>query len=905
MAERRTLALLDCAIAASAALVPVMVGVVAVVALVRPAGSDAGGRAERSDNYVSVRHIAALKTFEAAIVARPAAAPAAVGGADVLAGIDACRREWRAEGAALQALRTVFGGAATGPSPADGIARRLDELDAALRRYSTRPGGRFAQPVGLDASRWFVAASEALAVPVRADDATGGPSLRLRCADLVTALDMLRRADAAVLAALTWRGGEGGAVAAGWPLEQQMQVAAHAVTRRNPWRGAAGCLYLGGAAATATSEATPPRYFLAGARSLQRQLCPTAALSGDAAPPDGVAALPPPLPLAGEPGPADAVDDPRWAVPPSLMALLRPLETLRQPTGALYRAYTDAGAPVDPLAPPGAVSDRRHRMTVDGAPVDVGFSIDLTIDPAVQALAQKTAACYTGRHDVCRALGMHRREEVDGAVGAPLLEGAMVRMAAIAVIDVASGRIEALAGALSPCARAAVDGGQRAGGCDPRLLGRASAGPDALLNPAVYHDAMPASTIKPILAASFLSEPGAGARLLAAERADMARDGTPARDSLRGQLMRSDSARFLDRMFCIETAFAGCRRPWDIQQTARAFGWNAGCEVGERCGQADLLFGRPLQAPTLRPDRASTAERPDTAAAPAPTIVAYGRLLSEPGGKDLGGAMHAMPPLTLAADVLRRCAAGADGRRRSDDDWEKCRGGAVVDVVAEGWGQGHARASALGVAGMMASLAAAANGATVRPRPHLVESVHGLPGAGDAVHADAQRWSGSADAAAHRLPSISRDAAEVILSGLSYSHRAGTARSACEQVLDARRCLAMDWLAGKTGTPSFPGDHLSLEQIDRLCHDAVAAATPLGRGACGSLRPYKWYVATYRADRSAHAPWSKAIAVLTERNWLRANGRVHGAGDHGPNPAAEIALQIVARRAGLLEASAP
>ncbi len=38
----------------------------------------------------------------------------------------------------------------------------------------------------------------------------------------------------------------------------------------------------------------------------------------------------------------------------------------------------------------------------------------------------------------------------------------MVRMAAIAVIDVATGRIEALAGALSPCTRQEYDGPGRA-----------------------------------------------------------------------------------------------------------------------------------------------------------------------------------------------------------------------------------------------------------------------------------------------------------------------------------------------------------------------------------------------------------------------------------------------------------
>jgi hypothetical protein len=67
--------------------------------------------------------------------------------------------------------------------------------------------------------------------------------------------------------------------------------------------------------------------------------------------------------------------------------------------------------------------------------------------------------------------------------------------------------------------------------------------------------------------------------------------------------------------------------------------------------------------------------------------------------------------------------------------------------------------------------------------------------------------------------------------------------------------------------------------------------------ACGALRPYKWYVAAYRTDAGSQR-WTKVIGVLTERNWVADTGRIHGAGDHGPNPAAEIALQIAARHAG-------
>jgi len=222
-------------------------------------------------------------------------------------------------------------------------------------------------------------------------------------------------------------------------------------------------------------------------------------------------------------------------------------------------------------------------------------------------------------------------------------------------------------------------------------------------------------------------------------------------------------------------------------------------------------------------------------------------------------------------------------------------------VVAEGWGQGHARASALGIAGMMATLAAAANGQADVRRPHLVETVHSANGAAPPVLAAAvAQWR----QAALQPQRLSTEVAAVILSGLSYSHRLGTARSACEQVFDARRCRDIGWLAGKTGTPSFPHDGLSLDVLARECPQGVAPAGAKP-GSCSSLRPYKWYVAAYRSDGAASGPWTKVIAVLTERNWLQRSGLVHGSGDHGPNPAAEIALQISGRQLGLLAAAAP
>ena len=551
----------------------------------------------------------------------------------------------------------------------------------------------------------------------------------------------------------------------------------------------------------------------------------------------------------------------------------------------LYRLYTETAAEAD--ATPTGYRYGPNRIEIGGTPVDVGFSVDLTIEPSVQALAQKTVACYTGRQDVCRALGITRNEDSGRAVGNNMLEKAMVRMAAVAVIDVASGRIEALAGALSPCTRQAFDGPGRGKGCDKRLPYTPRYRPDALLNPAVFHDAMPASVIKPIMAAAFLTDPEVGALARSRAHGD-ANPGTPSVQSLRGQLMQSNSARFLDRMFCA-----------DLIRALRAAVAHPGDGFGIRVGRRVCVAARGLRERDCCSVAPSMWE-PRRGASPLATVVPYGRLLAEPLGGKLGAPFQLRPETVLDTNRVRACATGADGKRPSRDDWEKCSGGVVVDVVAEGWGQGHARASALGVAGMMAALAAAANGQADVRKPHLVSGLRGVGAEGSMPLESAASRFGHADAEPSRL---SHDAAEVILSGLSFSHRAGTARLACEQVFDAKTCKEIDWIAGKTGTPTFPNDDRSLAELARLCGRA-GAKTKAEEAACGPLRPYKWYVAAYRTDKS-DPRWTKVIGVLTERNWVRETGRIHAAGDHGPNAAAEIAMQVVGRHTGFLPGYVP
>ena len=206
MAERRDTSLLDFAIAASIAVVPVMLVIVLLVAVIRPADPGAASWRGLTDRYINMRHVAALKTFEHAVVQRPATAPPAPTALDVLDGVPQCRREWGASWSPGQWLKG-FGARthAPAPSPAEHIAARLTEFDAALLRFSSRPNTRVGHLVGFDARRWFAAADNSLGAQTETSESPG-QRFQVRCADLVGALDALSRADARMLEGVAWRG---------------------------------------------------------------------------------------------------------------------------------------------------------------------------------------------------------------------------------------------------------------------------------------------------------------------------------------------------------------------------------------------------------------------------------------------------------------------------------------------------------------------------------------------------------------------------------------------------------------------------------------------------------------------------------------------------------------------------
>ena len=330
MTPRRTFTLLEFAIAASLAVVPVLLVVLLASRWLRPL--EAASQPAVPDRHLSVRHIAALKTFEHAIVRRDSASREAPTAQALVAEVPACRREWDGAGGALDRLRRALAKpAVAGRTPAERIAAELGQLDAALARFSTGANRRVSDPIAFDVHRWTEAVTAALRTPVEAPEYPGHRFV-VQCADVASAVTMLVRADARMLDALAWRGTAVPATIARWRADQFVEVSDRLLARPNPWAGIPGCVYLGGAGAS-------PGYFVA------RR---TASRSGSVRSPSWRGAA------IGRVATSAAshrrrtrlalpIGDERWKVPPSLHAMLQSLDPLQRPASALHGVYAAGG----------------------------------------------------------------------------------------------------------------------------------------------------------------------------------------------------------------------------------------------------------------------------------------------------------------------------------------------------------------------------------------------------------------------------------------------------------------------------------------------------------------------------------------------------------------------------------
>ena len=650
-----------------------------------------------------------------------------------------------------------------------------------------------------------------------------------------------------------------------WPglrrakADTPMQVPDSVFRQDNPWRGADGCIYLRPASGTG--------WLYLDERRSGKDLCPVMA-----GPDMGKNQV---IGISRKPAQdAKGKDDPAWGIPDDLGLLLGGLDRIRSPSGAAYQAYTRLPEPgeSDAIRPHGP-----NRIRLHNHEIDVGFNAYLTINPATQALAQRWAHCYTGDRGVCDGLGLDGKDPLR-TMAAEMYENAAMRMAAVAVVDVASGRIEALGSAHTACYRqdhSAIAHGKEC----PDAPFRPRYDTDRLYNHALYVDAMPASTVKPIMALAFLLD-------------NPAYRSGPALQELWLDLKTSNSEAFLDRLFCKDAnwLWQDCHRPQQTQAVANALGWNLGCakDASADCARLDVLFGRPA---TLWPVAGTH---------PIGLDVLYGRLFTEPpepekvlntqaddwAREDTDTSNYGfglIQTFRFDNDFIKSCSRGdycpecvATHKR-----WHRCRGGAAGKLVNEGWGQGEARAVPLGVAGMMSRLAAAANGAQAQAFPHLVDHVGDAKGQPMALAVE--RY------AAPEPITIEPGLAKLVLQGMGNHQTGGTAQSACKNVFGtAAVCDSIHWIAGKTGTPPFRFDGDALPEIRKHCY----ASDGKPKTDC-NLLPYKWYVAAFKTSAEPNAPYDKAIAVLSERNWRQKTGLVQAPGDREVNLSAELALRII------------
>jgi len=776
--------------------------------------------------HLGARTFAALKTFEWAITPR-AADYTEPDAATVSEYFRFCEDPF-VEGAGEKAKRE-----------ASELADRLRTINLRLRNLTGtgRTGeNTFLKTVyAVDLQRW--------AHTVRAERNALDEAERFSCHDALRAAGRLANNNAAMLERLEWRERlvrpgrtPSEQIRARFANDRVVHIADTLLALRNPWDGIPGCIYL------ASRNPKGDTWFVSDGQGRNHVACTAEAMHG------GDRGNPPkPLSPSRQVG-SLAADNPEWMLPDSLDTILDDLSNIRFPGRALYAAYTEPATGNDEHP------EGRHgpnRLRIGGRDVAIGFNVHLTIDPRTQAIANKVARCYTGEQSICKMIGL-------SDIGREMYEQAAARMVGIAVVDIASGRIDAIASGHSNCYRQDYDGPGRDTSRCPNLPFEPRYVPDQLLNHALFTDAMPGSIVKPILAAGFFADPGYRRTL---GRAAGLR-------KLQGQLRVSDSPAFLNRMFCSDLGWQNCSRPRYVQVAANGLGWNLGCSIDKpsvACGRLDVLFGRP-----------TAARLPSVGTSPISANVIYGRLLTE-SDQSIGPGVRLIRKFDFDPKDAKAC---------SDQGWRKCRGGHLVDLESEGWGQKNARSTALGVAGLFARLAAAANGAPTVAFPHLVERV------ADASNRDLLLAARRFQLAEPEPIDIVRTDARNILGGMEGHQQGGTASRACKRVFPTSECNRKNWLSGKTGTLPYTNALLRLDQIAKNCAlKPRAGEERRWRESCSYERPYKWYAAVWRSDPKG--AWSKAIAVLAERNWNQKTRVVDTPLDESSTVAGEIAFRLI------------
>lgn len=253
------------------------------------------------------------------------------------------------------------------------------------------------------------------------------------------------------------------------------------------------------------------------------------------------------------------------------------------------------------------------------------------------------------------------------------------------------------------------------------------------------------------------------------------------------------------------------------------------------------------------------------------------------------GQQHSLLPSVAA---ISPAAARACYQNGHEHRWRGCQGAALVNLIAELYGQGNARASQLGLAIGWLQLAHAAAQQGQAPRPRLLAAYQGADGQRHTVKSQADHG-------------ISADHARWLLAALEKVPGSGSAASACRaasKVGGALRCQPSPQLriAAKTGTPLFSVDH-EFPHSGNMLHAWSAACRQAAQGPDNAknrvilgkctLRPLKWFSALVAPTGQGY---QYLVIVQAERNW-HVNGRIDDPGDTTAegNVAAEIGFALI------------
>ena len=464
-----------------------------------------------------------------------------------------------------------------------------------------------------------------------------------------------------------------------------------------------------------------------------------------------------------------------------------------------------------------------------------GDSVTLSVDLQAQGEAQRLVDCYVG---TCAWLPASQTQ------GGAMLEQARARMAAVLVVDVPTGKIQATASGHTACYQAHHQGKSLAG-CLP-LPQTPAARPWMVVNQALHGEAMCGSLCKL-----------QGALALLRASAPLTQSSAAFKSSIR----ESQTERFIDNLLCADKGFnSACtqQRLMALVQATQDLGGRSACSARDHnCRHMDLFAG------------VGQASLP----------VARLGLMTDPTSQRRS-LLDLYPPgaKTFTAEAAETCYAKGHPKR-----WRGCRGEGLVAHIAELFGQGNARTTPAGVAQALVTLAQAADA-----QPNVQRPVLSLVQDGGAA-LDA----GSSPVSMQHARQLLEALQEPLKTG-------GTAHVSCLKAItaDARLSCNNDgqWVvAGKTGTPLFPHDAMTYTARKQACDRIKARPDSVSRRhewARCVVPPTKWFAFLLGQRDNGQIRWKKAVVVLAERNWNAQSGLIDTPFDRGGNVAAELGLRM-------------